>query len=71
MPKSSELSKNIFSQSKIVIIGHSLGGQMGSMFIGRYTELADAIILNASCSTYHQGWGPVAGKGPLPVCTVL
>lgn len=55
--------KNIFSQSKIVIIGHSLGGQMGSMFIGRYTELADAIILNASCSTYHQGWGPVAGKG--------
>jgi predicted alpha/beta hydrolase len=55
--------KNIFSQSKIVIIGHSLGGQMGSMFIGRYTELADAIILNASCSTYHKGWGPVAGKG--------
>lgn len=53
----------LFSDSKIVVVGHSLGGQMGSMFISRYPDLADALILNASCSTYHRGWGPIAGKG--------
>ena len=55
--------KHLFPDSKIVLVGHSLGGQMGSMFISRYPHLADAIILNASCSTYYRGWGSIAGKG--------
>jgi predicted alpha/beta hydrolase len=57
--------KEIFPQSKIIIMGHSLGGQMGSMFVSRYNNLADGIILNASCSVYYKGWGNVKGIGVL------
>jgi predicted alpha/beta hydrolase len=49
-----EKVKEIFPQSKIIIIGHSLGGQMGSMFVSRYQNLADGIVLNASCSVYYK-----------------
>lgn len=58
-----EKVRSIFPNSKVVILGHSLGGQMGSMFIARYPLLADGIILNASCSPYYQGWGTVLGAG--------
>lgn len=55
--------KRIFPQHKVVILGHSLGGQMGIMFISRYTYLADGIIINASCSPFYKGWGLAAGMG--------
>ncbi len=48
--------KEIFPLQKIIVMGHSLGGQMGSMFISRYPELVDGFILNASCSVYYKGW---------------
>jgi predicted alpha/beta hydrolase len=48
--------KEIFPTQKIIVMGHSLGGQMGSMFVSRYTDLADGLILNASCSVYYKGW---------------
>jgi predicted alpha/beta hydrolase len=57
--------KEIFPQSKTIIMGHSLGGQMGSMFVSRYNDLADGIILNASCSVYYKGWGGFKGIGVL------
>jgi predicted alpha/beta hydrolase len=49
--------KEKFPGKKIVVMGHSLGGQMGSMFAGRYHDLVDGLILNASCSVYYKGWG--------------
>lgn len=55
--------KRIFPQHKLIIVGHSLGGQMGTMFISRYSHLADGIIINASCSPFYKGWGWAAGKG--------
>ncbi len=58
-----EQVKLLFPNCKVVIMGHSLGGQMGSMFISRYRHLADGIILNASCSPYYKGWGIGAGFG--------
>jgi predicted alpha/beta hydrolase len=58
-----EQVKLLFPNCKLVIMGHSLGGQMGSMFISRYQHLADGIILNASCSPYYKGWGVGAGFG--------
>lgn len=56
-------ARSFFPDSKVIIMGHSLGGQMGSMFAARYSELVDGLILNASCSTYYKGWGPVLGTG--------
>ncbi|MCW5907358.1 MAG: alpha/beta fold hydrolase [Chitinophagales bacterium] len=58
-----EKVKVLFPENKVVIMGHSLGGQMGSMFISRYPHLADGIILNASCSPYYKGWGTFVGTG--------
>lgn len=55
--------RSMFADSKVVIVGHSLGGQMGSMFIARHSHLADGIILNASCSPYYKGWGNLLGTG--------
>jgi predicted alpha/beta hydrolase len=57
--------KTLFPQSKIVVMGHSIGGQMGSMFASRYPRLVDGLILNASCSVYYKGWGPIKGRGVL------
>lgn len=55
--------KDYYNAKRIIIMGHSLGGQMGSMFVSRYPQLADGFILNASCSVYYKGWGNVGGIG--------
>jgi len=48
--------RELFTENKIFVMGHSLGGQMGSMFAGKYPELLDGLILNATCSVYYKGW---------------
>ena len=55
-PEIMKMVREIFPGKKIVIMGHSLGGQMGSMFVSRYRDLVDGLILNASCSVYYKGW---------------
>lgn len=39
-----------------IILGHSLGGQLGSLFASRYPDQIDALILIASCLVYYKGW---------------
>ncbi len=51
-----ENAKIWFPNTKVIILGHSLGGQMGSLLAARYSELIDGLILVASCSVYHKGW---------------
>jgi hypothetical protein len=46
-------------------MGHSIGGQMGSMLVSRYHNLIDGFILNASCTVYYKAWGKAAGIGLL------
>jgi predicted alpha/beta hydrolase len=58
-------AKSLFPESKIVVMGHSIGGQMGSMLVSRYHHLIDGFILNASCTVYHKGWGIINGTGLL------
>lgn len=46
----------IFPQSKKVIIGHSLGGQIGSLFISRHPLLVEQLFLVAACNVYYEGF---------------
>lgn len=45
-----------FSENKKILIGHSLGGQIGSLFISRYPDIFNGLILIASSSVYYKGW---------------
>lgn len=48
--------KTMFPNKKIVVIGHSLGGQMACLHAAKYPKAIDAIILCTSCSVYYKGW---------------
>ena len=45
-----------FPDSKILILGHSLGGQIGSLYASRYSESIRGLILITACSVYYKGW---------------
>ena len=49
--------KTIFPNKKIYALGHSLGGQLGSLFTAKYSNSFDGLILIACCSVYYKGWG--------------
>jgi len=48
--------KKVFPSNKIFLLGHSLGGQLGTLFASRYTGIIDGLILIACCSVYYKGW---------------
>lgn len=60
-----EAVQNRFPSNYIFIMGHSLGGQMGSMFVSRHSTTIRGLILNASCSVYYKGWKGLQGAGVL------
>jgi predicted alpha/beta hydrolase len=39
-----------------ILLGHSLGGQLGSLVIARYPELVNQINIVAACSVHYTGW---------------
>lgn len=43
--------------SKIYLLGHSLGGQLGALYSSRYKGIVAGIILVASCLVYYKEWG--------------
>lgn len=49
--------KSIFPDKKIYALGHSLGGQLASLFTAKYSNSFDGLILIACCSVYYKGWG--------------
>ncbi len=53
-------SNNWFPNSKKIIVGHSLGGQIGSLFAAQFPQLVHGLILIASCSVYYKGWSKLA-----------
>ncbi len=55
--------KEKFPQSKIIVMGHSIGAQMGAMFVSRNYPQLDGLIINAGCSVYYKGWGTFKGWG--------
>ncbi len=51
-----ELRKK-FPDSRIVVLGHSLGGQIGALTMARYPKMIDALVAIASCTVYYRGFG--------------
>lgn len=49
--------KKRFPQKSIYFLGHSLGGQLGSLFAGDHPAALKGLILVASCSVHYKGWG--------------
>lgn len=48
---------DLFPDNPIYLLGHSLGGQLGGLYLGRYQpKQVHGIILIASCSVYYRGW---------------
>lgn len=47
---------NRYANTELILIGHSLGGQLGSLFVSRYPELVGKLTIVAACSVYYRGW---------------
>lgn len=48
-----------FPEATRYILGHSLGGQLGSLTAARYPKLIDGLILSAAASVYYRGFGRI------------
>ena len=46
----------MFPGTKLVVGGHSLGGQVGCLLAARYPEKVAGILKITSCLVYHKGW---------------
>lgn len=46
----------IFPANRIIFFGHSLGGQLLSLYLAKHKPSVDHLILSASCSIYYRGW---------------
>ena len=45
-----------FPKQKPFLLGHSLGGQIGSLYASQYPDMIKGMMLVASCMVYHTGW---------------
>lgn len=50
-----------FEGRPLLLLGHSLGGQLGCLFAARNPAALDGVILAASCMVDWRGWGTVGG----------
>ena len=45
-----------FPHRRLVLVGHSLGGQLGALHLAHHPHAFDALALVASCSIDYRGW---------------
>ena len=50
-----------FPNTQKVLVGHSLGGQLGCLLTARYPHLFDKLIIIACCLVHYDGWQEVGG----------
>lgn len=48
--------KEAFPNQSLYIGGHSLGGQLASLYVGKNPTAVSGLVLIAACSIYYKGW---------------
>ena len=51
-----DFASNRYPAHSLYLLGHSLGGQIGSLSAARFPESVKGLILCAACSVYYKGW---------------
>ena len=51
-----EFCQQKFPGKRIVLVGHSLGGQMESLYVSRFYQKCNQLVLIAANSVYYKGW---------------
>ncbi len=54
-----------FPNTKKILVGHSLGGQLGSLLNARFSDSFDRMILIACCLVHYSGWKEVGGTSKI------
>lgn len=66
-----DLIKKEFSDKKIILMGHSLGGQISALYMSRFPKKVDHLILVSSCSVYYKGWDGLSQLKILLACNLF
>jgi predicted alpha/beta hydrolase len=56
LPAAIQTLKKSYPGKKLILLGHSLGGQICSLFVSQNPNLIEHLILAASCSVYYKNW---------------
>jgi len=56
LPAAIECLKSKCPDKKIVLLGHSLGGQVSVLYLRQNLHGVSGLVLVASCSVYYKGW---------------
>ncbi len=51
-----EMARERFPNRPVFLLGHSLGGQLSSLYAGKNAGQIDGLILVAACAVYYKGW---------------
>lgn len=55
--------EKLFPQTKLTIGGHSLGGQVATLFAARWPKKVDKMLLIATCMVWWRGYPGIKGLG--------
>lgn len=64
-PRVLAAAREAFPGSPVFLLGHSLGGQLGALYLSLHPEEAEGLILLAACSVHYRNWGFPRGLGVL------
>ncbi len=56
LPNAISSLRHHYPHYKLVLLGHSLGGQVCSLYLSQHPDEIEHLILAASCSVYYRNW---------------
>ena len=70
LPAAIECLLKHYPSKKLILLGHSLGGQIATLHLTQNLKNIEGLILTASCSVYYKGW-PILSRWGLLFFTQL